>query len=105
MKKRQLRKEEKRYEESKRGFGTIKRPVFGILCCDGRIFVELVNETEAKNLLSVITRKVKSGTKVCPDTWRVCTGLTIRSYVHRTVKHRKKENTKGRNHINGLEGF
>ena len=102
----QLKKDRKAYgKESKRGFGTTKQPVFGILARNGKVYAELVDNTEAKDLIPIITKKVKSGTRVCSDTWRAYTGLATRGYVHRTVEHAKKEYVKGRNHINGLEGF
>jgi len=100
----QLRKDTKIYgKESKRGFGTTKQPVFGILARNGKVFAELVDDTEAKDLIPIITKKVKSGTRICSDTWRAYTGLATKGYVHRTVEHQKKEYVKGRNHINGLE--
>ena len=92
-------------KESKRGFGTTKQPVFGILARSGKVHAELVDDTEAKDLIPIITKKVKSGTRICSDTWRAYTGLATKGYVHRTVEHQKKEYTRGRNHINGLEGF
>ena len=36
---------------------------------------------------------------------RVYTGLATKGYVHRTVEHGEKEYVRGKNHINGLEGF
>jgi len=102
----QLKKDKKIYgKESKRGFGTTKQPVFGILCRSGKVYAELVNKTEAKDLIPIITKKVKPGAKVCSDTYRSYTGLAAKGYVHRTVEHRKKIYAKGKNHINGLEGF
>ena len=102
----QLKKDRKIFgKESKRGFGTTKQPVFGILCRQGKVFARLVDDTEAKDLIPIITRKVKPGARVCSDTWRAYTGLAAKGYVHRTVEHGKKEYAKGKNHINGLEGF
>jgi len=102
----QLRKNKEAYgKESKRGFGTTKQPVFGILARNGKVYAELVDDTEAKDLIPIITKKVKSGTRICSDTWRAYTGLATKGYVHRTVEHQKKEYVKGKNHINGLEGF
>jgi len=92
-------------KDSKGGFGTTKQPVFGILCRSGKVFAKIVDKTEAKNLIPIITKKVKPGTKICSDTWRAYTGLAAKGYVHRTVEHGKKEYAKGKNHINGLEGF
>lgn len=101
----QLVKEETKYGKSKKGFGTTKQPVFGILCRSGKVHAELVDDTEARDLIPIITKKVKSGARICSDTWRAYTGLAVKGYVHRTVEHRIKEYTKGKNHINGLEGF
>lgn len=91
---------------SKRGLGTTKQPIFGILCRDGKVFAELISKTEAKNLQPIIQQKVKQGSTVCSDTWRGYTGIAAKGYVHRIVNHGKHEysNKKG-NHINGLEGF
>ncbi len=104
--KEQLKKDRKAYgKESKRGFGTTKQPVFGILARNGKVYAKLVNDTEARDLIPIITKKVESGTRICSDTWRAYTGLATRGYVHRTLEHQKKEYTRGKNHINGLEGF
>ena len=102
----QLKKDKQIYsKESKRGFGTTKQPVFGILCRSGKVYAKLVDNTEAKDLIPIITKRVRSGARICSDTWRAYTGLATKGYVHRTVEHRKKEYTQGKNHINGLEGF
>lgn len=92
-------------KESKRGLGTTKQPVFGILCRSGKVWATVVDDTEASSLIPIIEKKVKIGTKICSDTWRAYTGLATRGYVHRTVEHRQKEYVCGKNHINGLEGF
>jgi len=101
----QLWKDKQEFGESKRGFGTTKQPVFGILCRSGKVFARLVDDTKARDLIPIIAKKVKPGSKICSDTYRSYTGLATRGYVHRTVEHRKKEYTIGKNHINGLEGF
>jgi len=102
----QLRKEKEIFgKESKRGFGTTKQAVFGILARSGKVFAKLVDNTEAKDLIPIIKKKVKAGSQICSDTWRAYTGLATRGYVHRTVEHQKKEYAIGKNHINGLEGF
>jgi len=95
-----------KYGKNRRGFGTIKQPVFGILCREGKIFAEIVPDTEARDLQPLIEKQVSKGSTICSDTWRGYTGLASKGYVHRLVDHSKKEysNKKG-NHINGLEGF
>lgn len=89
-----------------RGFGTIKQPVFGILCREGKVWAEIVRDTEAKDLEPLIEKQVSMGSTICSDTWRGYTGLAAKGYVHRLVDHGKKEySDKKGNHINGLEGF
>lgn len=91
--------------QSKRGRGTTKQPVFGILERNGKVWAELVNNTEAIDLIPIITKRVQPGTRVCSDTWRAYKGLAAKGYIHRTVNHSQHEYAKGKNHINGLEGF
>jgi len=91
---------------NRRGFGTIKQPVFGILCRKGKVCAEIVQAVEAKDLQPLIERQVKKGSTICSDGWRGYTGLATKGYVHRLVDHSKKEySDKKGNHINGLEGF
>lgn len=92
--------------KSKRGLGTTKQPVFGILCRNGKVWAKLINKVEAIDLQPLIMKRVKKGSVICSDTWRGYTGIAAKGYVHRTVEHGKNEysNKKG-NHINGLEGF
>ena len=103
--KKQLKKEINIYGQSKKGRGTSKQPVFGILCRSGKVYAEIVAGIEAKDLIPIITQRVKTGSRICSDTWRAYTGLAAKGYLHRIVKHRNKEYVKGKNHINGLEGF
>ena len=92
--------------KSKRGRGTTKQPVFGILCRNGKVFAELIDHVEAEDLQPIIEKKVKRGSVVCSDTWRGYTGIAAKGYVHRMVEHGRNEySDKKGNHINGLEGF
>ena len=90
---------------SKRGLGTTKQPVFGILTREGKVWATIVLDTEARDLVPIIEKRVEKGSRVNSDTWRAYTGLATRGYVHRTVEHRREEYARGTNHINGLEGF
>ena len=108
QKKNKRKSQLKKEPENKRGFGTTKQPVFGILTRQGKVFAKLVDDTEAKDILPIITRKVKVGSNICSDTWRAYTGLAAKGYVHRTVEHKEREYVQKdnrKNHINGLEGF
>jgi len=92
--------------ESKRGRGTTKQPVFGILCRDGKVWAEIIDGVESRNLQPLIEKKVKKGAIICSDTWRGYTGIATKGYLHRLVNHSRGEYTDEQgNHINGLEGF
>lgn len=92
--------------KAKRGRGTTKTPVFGILCRGGKVWAQVVPDTKAKTLLSLIEGQVEKGSVVCSDTWTSYTGIAYRGYVHRTVEHGEGEYAGSQgNHINGLEGF
>ena len=95
-----------RLQGTKRGRGTSKQPVFGILCRNGYVWAEMVPGVESATLLPLINKRVKRGSIVYSDTWRGYTGIAANGYVHRLVDHGKGEfsDTKG-THINGLEGF
>lgn len=55
--KKQLLKEILIGEESKRGYGTAKQPVFGILTRRGKVFARLVDDTEAGDFYSQLSQK------------------------------------------------
>jgi len=50
---------------TKRGRGTKKQLVFGILCRNGTVWAEVVNDVEAETLQPLITRQVTPGSVVC----------------------------------------
>ena len=95
-----------RDEGTRRGRGTSKQPVFGILCRNGQVWAEIVDKVDEGTLLPLITKRVEPGSTVCSDTWKAYTGVAARGYVHRLVHHGEGSYSDRRgNHINGLEGF
>jgi len=95
-----------RAKGSKRGRGTAKQAVFGVLCRNGQVWAKVVPNVEADTLMPLLRKKVVTGTTVCSDTFSSYTGIAARGYVHRLVKHEQGEYRDGKgNHINGLEGF
>ena len=100
------KRKSKKMSPSKRGRGTSKTPVFGILCRGGKVWAKVVPDVEANTLMPLISRRVEPGSTVFSDTWKSYTGIAAKGYVHRLVDHSKEEyvNKEG-NHINGLEGF
>ena len=97
---------ERKAAQVKRGRGTTPQSVFGVLCRNGKVWAELIESVEAKQLHSRILKQVKQGSTVCSDTWRGYTGIAAKGYVHRLVNHgiHTYSDKKG-THINGLEGF
>ena len=91
--------------KAKRGRGTKKQAVFGILCRNGKVWADLIDGVEAKQLQPRILQQVKKGSTVFSDTWKGYTGIAAKGYVHRLVKHSRNNYVTNGNHINGLEGF
>ena len=80
-----------RIQGSKRGRGTSKQAVFGILCRSGQVWAEVVPNVEANTLIPLLRKQVAKGSIVCSDTFRSYTGVAARGYVHRLVKHDQQE--------------
>jgi transposase len=94
-----------RAQGTKRGRGTSKQAVFGILARGGQVWAEVVPNVEAKTLLALLNQRVTAGSVVCSDTFRSYTGVAARGYVHRLVDHRQAFSDRQGGHVNGLEGF
>ena len=58
-----------RDEGTKWSRGTKKQSVFGILCRNGTVWAEVVDDVEAGTLQLLISQKVSTGSVVCSDTW------------------------------------
>ncbi len=91
---------------TKRGRGTTKQPVFGILCRNGQVWAEIVENVDEATLLPLITKTVEMGSTICSDTWKAYTGIATKGYIHRLVNHGEGAYSDGKgDHINGMEGF
>ena len=75
----------KRVQGTKRGRGTTKQAVFGILCRGGLVWAQVVPNVEAKTLLPLLHQRVQRGSIVCSDTFTSYTGVAAGGYVHRLV--------------------
>jgi transposase len=94
-----------RAQGTKRGRGTSKQAVFGILCRGGQVWAEVVPNVEAKTLLPLLRQRVRAGSVVCSDTFSSYTGVAAKGYIHRLVDHSQAFSDRQGNHVNGLEGF
>ena len=91
--------------KGKRGRGAAgKVPVFGILERNGIASVQVVPNVRAETLLNLTVRKVRRGSIVYTDRYKVYDALMFCGYRHLAVNH-QTHFAKGRVYINGLEGF
>lgn len=67
--------------------------------------MELVPDTKKPVLEKIIKERIEKGGKVFSDTHHGYQGLVGLGYFHRTINHGEGEYTKGKIHINGVEGF
>jgi transposase len=93
--------------KGKRGRGAYgKTIVFGIFQRNGHVYTEIVPNCSKATLQAVIRGKVELESIIYSDGWRGYNGLVDVGYgKHLRVDHGKDEFAKGRNHINGIEGF
>jgi len=91
----------------KRGRGTLKKPVFGVLKRNGKVYTEIVPDAKKKTLLPIILGKVDPKSVVYTDGWRAYDGLVSVGYdKHFRVNHGKNEFAlDGDVTINGIESF
>jgi len=91
----------------KRGRGTLKQPVFGLLKRNGRVYTEIIPDCKKKTLQAVIKGKIDKESVIYSDGWRGYDGLVDVGYdKHFRVNHGDNEFSKGQGiHINGIENF
>ena len=91
--------------KGKRGRGAAgKSIVFGLLERDGRVYTTVVSNVSAETLLEIIRKKTRKGSVYYTDTFRSYNSLKRWGKYHR-LNHSKSFAYKGKNHINGIEGF
>tara|TARA_B100000745_G_C20027690_1_gene349701 strand:+ start:73 stop:741 length:669 start_codon:yes stop_codon:yes gene_type:complete len=93
----------------KRGRGSGKQPVFGIIERGGRVFTEIVPDVKKKTLQGIIRGKVALDSTIISDGFRGYDGLVDVGYdAHlRLTKYynRPTRFADGGVHINGIEAF
>ena len=88
----------------KRGWGaTGKTIVFGIYQRNGKVFTFPISSRAKATMQPYITRYTKAGSLYYTDDWFAYTFLPIRG--DHVVVSKDKGIPKGRDHINGIEGF
>lgn len=88
----------------KRGWGALgKQIIFGLYQRNGRVFTFPISSRNRATLLSIIQRHTKPGSLYYTDDWHAYSSLSIRG--NHVVIRKEKGRPKGRNHLNGIEGF
>lgn len=75
------KRKSQRRQGTRRGRGTSKQPVLGILCREGKVWAKMVPDVETRTLLPLIRRQVRRGSTVYSDGWRGSTGIATLGYV------------------------
>ena len=91
--------------KGKRGRGAAgKSIVFGLLERNGQVYTKVVEQVTADELMSHIKQHTRKGSVYYTDTFRSYNSLK-RLGKHHRLNHSKAFAYKGKNHINGIEGF
>jgi len=91
--------------KGKRGRGAARKSiVFGLLERDGRVYSKVVERVTADELMAHIKKHTRKGSVYYTDTFRSYNSLK-RWGKHYRLNHSKALAYRGKNHINGIEGF
>ena len=92
--------------KGKRGRGSKKIPVFGILKRGGRVYTKMVPNARAATLMPIIKAKIHPDSMVYSDCFGAYDRLIVEGfYHHRRVNHRYSYTLGPTRHINGIENF
>ncbi|GAA5783800.1 IS1595 family transposase [Chitiniphilus shinanonensis] len=91
----------------KRGRGAYgKTVVFGLIKRQGKVYTQIVPDCAKATLQAIIRGKVSLDSVIYSDGFSSYDGLVDVGYdKHLRIDHGKNEFARGRNHINGIEGF
>jgi transposase len=90
----------------KRGWGAAgKEMVFGIYQRNGKVITFPVTSREAPTLIPLIAKSTQPGSLYYTDEWRAYASLAISGNHVIVSKEKGKPKAKGKNHLNGIEGF
>ena len=94
------------HRKGKRGWGASgKHLVFGMYQRDGQVLTFPVPNRETDTLLSLVLTHTRAGSLYYSDDWHAYTYLSIKGNHVVVEKSRGRPKAKGRDHINGIEGF
>lgn len=88
----------------KRGWGASgKQMIFGLYQRNGKVFTFPISSRNKETLLPIIEKHVKPGSLYYTDDWHAYSSLSIKG--NHVVIRKEKGIPRGRNHLNGIEGF
>lgn len=91
--------------EGKRGRGTEKTPIVGMVQRKGQVRAFVAADVKASTLQGLIKEHVLPRSTVFTDDFRSYTGLDARGYTHQRINHSEKVYVVGEIHTNTIEGF
>jgi transposase len=91
--------------KGKRGRGAAgKVAVFGILKRGGKVYTQMIDNTQTETLMPIIQRKIRPDSIVYTDSYRSYNALDISEFKHYRINHSQLFADR-HNHINGIENF
>jgi len=95
-----------RRQGSKRGRGTLKQEIFGIVCRElGQVRTWLVPDGKQRTLFPLVRKHVVRGSLICTDGFKMYRRLPALGYLHRWVDHDAGEYVRGIVHTQTMDGF
>lgn len=92
--------------KAKKGHGTDKLPIMGIYGrTEGRIYVEVIPKLSIKRIVEIIKERVKIGSPIYTDGYKMYRCLSKHGYPHKYVDHDGGEYAREEIHTNNIEGF
>ena len=92
--------------KGKRGHGTEKLPIVGLLDrFSGCAFVEVGPKLSMEHILDMLATRVEAGGTVYSDGFKMYRMLPKHGYTHEYVNHNEDEYIRGDIHTNNVEGF
>jgi transposase len=91
----------------KRGRGTKKIPVVGIVERQGRVVAKVMPNVKGSTVLRMIRKRVKPKSTIYTDEYTIYDGIkTMKGhYTHRRINHSSEGYVRGIVHTNSVEGF
>jgi transposase len=94
------------HRKGKRGWGAAgKHLVFGLYQRNGQVLTFPVPDRKTDTLIPLVIAHTKAGSLYYSDNWHAYTWLSVKGNHVVVEKERGAPKAKGRDHINGIEGF